>query len=439
MPRKRWLEARSPAVRDFARSGGSRVLTLLLSLVLVTYSTRLIISYLGTESYGYIALVASLAALLAFSDLGIGTAVTTEIARLGFESARVQGLIARVVRALTGVSIVIVILAVVTWIFDLWPIIFADPQLPTYITTAASVSLVFFAVSVRAGIGYRVLIGINRSHLAIYCQLLGPIIATMVCFSAVALDGPAFYLAIAVPLGSMVAAVATLIVAMRTTGLNLLAPRYKGYIAQEDRLSIAKYSVPAFAVLVASPLIFQSDRLLLAWFSTPAALAQYSVLAQLYGPAVSVANAIALPLWSKYSASEGAADLSSRFPRHVLLLGGVGVVLGVSLVAVAPLYAVVVSAGALGDLTLLASSFALLIVAQSLQLPAGMYLTSPKGFRALSLLFAIAVLLKLALSVLFVPALSAAGPVLASVAAVLFAITVPSLLIAGRWMKRGAV
>ena len=423
-------------MKDLARSGGSRAMTLLVSLVLITYSTRLVIAYVGTELYGYIALVASLSALLAFSDLGIGAAVTTEIARLGHAADLVKDLISRVGRALNWVSILLVLAAALALVFDLWPLIFANPNLPTYIPVAASISLVFFAVSVRAGVGYRVLIGINRSHLAIYCQVLGPVISTAICFVVVTLGGAPIWLAIAIPAGSMVVSVAMLVVAMRATGLNLVSSRSTRSLAKADRLSIANYSFPAFAILIASPIIFQSDRLLLAWLSTPAALAQYSVLAQLYGPAVSLANAVALPLWARYS-SGGTSNLGREFKRHVLLLSVLGFALGGGLIVIEPFYVQVVSAGELGDLTLLASSFALLIVVQSVQLPASMFLTTPRGFRVLSLLFGIALIFKLALSFLLVPPLSGPGPVISSVIAVLLSVTIPSLFVVARSIQKG--
>lgn len=422
-------------MRDLIRSGGSRVAILLVSLVFVTYSTRLIIGYVGPEAYGYIALVASFSALLTFSDLGMGTAITSEIARSGHEAKQVHDLIGRVNRALNYVAIVLVLIAIVTLALDLWPLILADPKLPPYISIAASISLGLFAVAVKCGIGFRVLVGTNKSHLAIYCQLIGPIVSTTICFATVSLAGPPVFLAIAVPLGAALVAVATLITAMRSSGLNLMSLRV-GPRGAEDRVSIASYSLPAFAILIAAPLIFQSDRLLLAWFSTPLALAQYSVVAQLYGPATSVANALALPLWARYSSGADRTNLRRDFVRHALLFTAVGIGLGIALVIASPYYAQIVSGDTLGNLSILTAAFAVLIVVQSAHLPAGMYLTMPSGFRLLSLLYSITLILKLSLSLILVPALAAPGPVLSSVLAVAFALTTPALLFALRSISK---
>ena len=135
--------------------------------VLGLANTAIIVRETGEAVFGLVSLVATISLLFPFADLGIGATVLSASAQLSGPSRdpNAANVIRRGYRVLFAVAGVLIVVALCIMALDGWVALVglsSGPDDRWAITVAACV----FALTIPAGLGVRILIGIDRNPLA---------------------------------------------------------------------------------------------------------------------------------------------------------------------------------------------------------------------------------------------------------------------------------
>jgi len=176
---------------------------------------------------------------------------------------------------------------------------------------------------------------------------------------------------------------------------------------------------PTLIQLVALPIGMQTDRVVLIHASTITALTQYNLASQMFIPIWAVISAGGIALWPIYARAQRHGE-SAISPLKLSIAFGAGaglVALAVGLIA--PYVAHLASGGQVHLPVLLIVAFILFMIAQSMKVPLGNYLTDARGLAFQAYMILIFLPVNLGLSILFAARLGAAGPILGSTVGVL--------------------
>ncbi|MCW2780948.1 MAG: polysaccharide biosynthesis protein [Marmoricola sp.] len=407
------------------RSAIARALSFLPTAVATLLTSRLIIQHYGILTFDAFALVLTLISLIPLNNLGVGAAVTTTYAAEGPESEHSRRVTLTAARTLAVSSVGTAAVVVGLTAIHAWPSLLGVASGPNKYTGLAAL---VFALSFLPGLGQSMLLGVHRNHVVVISQtfftpliLLGTVgvIGFGVTGDAVML-GP--------PISLVIINILTCALATRSTGISwrwLLRAlpwrrRYPG-------ASIRGMSGPVLLITLATPIALQSDRLVLSHVSTTQAVADYSVVMQIFAPAIALIAASAQPLWPIYAAARAEGRSGPSLPKMLLLFGGAGALCGALLALVANPVASLIGGDQIHLGWLLPLAGALAVVTAALSYPVAMSLMDPSGVRLIATLTLVALPLNIGLSIIFARHWGAAGPLFASVLVGILVQTLPGV------------
>lgn len=409
------------AWRSVGSSAGTKLNVMAVSSVVSVVTTHLVISRFGVEAYAQYGLLASLGALLPFSDLGMGAAVLNAVG--GSKDPRQDDLVRRTLLSALRVVIcsaaVISTAAVVLWLTGLWPLLLGDGLLPGSGPVAATLCLLLFAVTLPAAVGQRVLTATGRNHTRILVQgLTSPLFAVaVVLLVAVGAPGGGYLSVFSYAAGALAAGFGALLAGRVLGGLSWRVVRELPRLRSAPGAPVLAVGWPVLVQTLALPVAMQSDRLVLSHLSTPEQLAQYTLAAALFSIPLQTITAAGIALWPVFARARTEGTVRSPLP---LVLGflAAGLAVAGALALAMPWVAGVVSSGRIEPVGWVLVGFVLLVAVQAALYPTGMYMSDPRGLRFQVLPVLVMVVVNTTLSLLLAPRLGAAGPVLASAAAV---------------------
>lgn len=408
----------------------AKIFVMGLSGVLGIFTSRMIIENFGSGAYAQYGLLTSLPALLPFADLGIAAVVINAIA--GSDDPKrdlqVRRSIVTAFRILTVSGAVIMLVAILITVLDLWPAILGNGIAPDGGSVAAFLCLATFGLVLPMTVGQRILIGVGKTSTQVATQAIAApaIFLGVWLFVVTGFDGGSFVAVLSYAASGIVAAVC-LVLAARS-----IRPQVWQAMKEVPKLRSAP-GVPAFALawpmvvqMIALPIAMQTDRLLLSHLTTGPELAQYNLATQLFGLVIQTIGAAGLALWPIYAKARSAKRVESPLVPTLWFLGG-GLALAVVLAVISPWIAGFVSDG---EITLgwpILVSYVVFVALQAAKYPVGMYMTDAKGLQFQVLPILCMVPLNLGLSWVLIPVLGAAGPIVGSAVAVAICQVVPNL------------
>ena len=408
--------------------------TVVVSLV----NTAVIVRETGSAVFGLVSLVATVSLLLPFADLGVGASVMSASSRLLGEDADVDAadVIRRAYRVLFVVAAGLVAIALGIMGLDAWGTIVgfsSGPQDRWAITLAACL----FALTVPAGLGVRILIGIDRNPLATLVLMSCPAFSLIVTLglSSARLDG-IWYVTSSLG-GLLVGQLVGTIAALRLSGLgrSAFAP-----VRSATATGLLAGSSWLLVVGMGLPVGLQTGRVLIAHLSTPEQLSQYSLMAQLYAGCWSVLSAAGLAYWPVFVRRRAATTETVRMWWRLTAAFGMLAVLGAGgMWALGPWAATVLSGGEIEVTGPLALAFGLLLVGQVLHLPATVLLTVPNEARWQAGWTVVMAVLSIGLGAAVAAHYGAVGVVLAAASALIVAQVIPDVCWVPRLIRRRSV
>ncbi|HEX8495702.1 MAG TPA: polysaccharide biosynthesis protein, partial [Actinomycetales bacterium] len=314
-------------------SAVAKVVVLAFSGAIAVVTTHVILSRYGVEAYAQYGLLASLSALLPFTDLGMSVVVlnavstSTDVRRDALLRARLTS----VLRVLLASALVLVVLgSLVQWSGG-WPRLLGEGLDPGRGGDVALMCLAVFAVAMPFGVGQRILIGLGRNHVQV---LLSGLAAPLILLGTLGLLrlGPSAMAFVAVLPYVAIAVVAVLTFALAWRGIS---PQLGAAVRDVPRLRsvpgtpVMNLAWPSLVQLIAVPLALQSDRVLLSHLGTTLELAAYGLAAQLFGLVLQTINTAGISLWPIFARAREDGRILAPYRASAAFAGAAGLVAGV--------------------------------------------------------------------------------------------------------------
>lgn len=399
-------------------------------------NTAIIIRETGAAVFGLVSLIATLTLLFPFSDLGISSTVMSASSQLQDPLMRPRAIdtIRRGYHVLFGVAGGIMVVALVIMALDGWtPVVgFSTGRDDRWAITVAAC---LFALSIPAGVGLRILGGLNEAPLATVVMMSCPAFALGLTMLLYLVDAAGIWYATSALGGLLIGQLIGTVLALQRSGIGWTAFGRVGTHHDGDRLLAG--SLWLFLVAVGTPLGLQAGRVLLAHLSNPLELAQYALMAQLYGVGWSALSTAGYAFWPIFVKRRGSAETTVRLWRQMMLIfGAIGLIATISMAVLGPPIADLLSSGRIQISVGVAISFGLLLVGQAIHLPASVLLTKPAEARWQAGWTLTMAALSIGLAAAAAAPFGALGVVVAAAFAIAVAQVLPDLIWVPRLVRR---
>jgi O-antigen/teichoic acid export membrane protein len=388
-------------------------------------NTAIIVRETGAEVFGLVALIATLTLLFPFADLGINATVMNASSQLQGPDGdpHAADVIRRGYHVLFGVAGALIVLALCVMAFDGWAIFTGFSSGPAD-RWAITVAACLFGLTIPAGVGLWILGGLNQLPLATLVMMSCPGFALAMTVLLYLLDANGIWYATSSLAGLLIGQLVGTVLALRLSGLGWSA--FTKVTQNRGGGRLLAGSLWLFLVGVGTPIGLQSGRAVLAHLSTPVELAQYALMAQLYGVVWSALSTAGYGFWPIFVRRRGATETTVRmWWQLTAVFAGIALVATAGFAALGPWTAKLLSSSQIDVSTLLATAFGILLIGQAMHMPASVLLTKPHEARWQALWTLTMAAVSVALAFVVAGPLGAVGVVFASAFAVFLAQVVP--------------
>jgi O-antigen/teichoic acid export membrane protein len=405
-----------------------RILGTPLVAALGLFNTAIIVRETGAAVFGLVSLIATLTLLFPFADLGISSTVMSASAQLTDppRDSSAADVIRRGYHVLFGVAGSLIAISLVIMWMDRWTILTGFSSGP-HDRWAITVAACLFALTLPGGVGLRILGGLNQVPLATLIMMSFPAFGLAITGVLYVLDTPGIWYATSALGGLLIGQVISTVLALRLSGLGWSAFGPVRHPHSGEHLLAG--SLWLFLVAVGAPAGLQTGRLLLAHLSVPEELAQYALIAQLYGVCWSAMSTAGYAYWPVFVKRRGAAETTVRmWWQLTAIFTGIAVVLTIGLVLLGPWVCTLLSGGEISVSPWLALAFGLMLIGQAAHIPASVLLTQPHEARWQALWTITMAVTSIGLAAAAASSFGAIGVVAAAAVAFLLAQVAPDLI-----------
>ena len=404
----------------------AKLLALPVGAVASLVAARLVVRTLGTEGFAVYALIVGLAALLPFSDLGVGAAVMDAVAR------RDQTGLESVERVLVTSWRVLCVgaagLAGAAWVaagFGGWGLMLGTGRSAT-VEVAAAVATSLYAAGLPFSVGPRLLTGAGKNHHVILIQTASIVVSLGLLALAAALRAPLWGFAAAPFFATLTGNAVSLALGARAVGVRCGKVFRRVLRLSERGMEVRPIAGPMIAITVILAAAYQTDRIVLSHASSLGEVASYSVGFLLFSPLMTMIGGAGMSLWPVYARRRLGVGRQALAQAEVAF-GALGALLAAALVALGPFLARFVGGDEVRVDSWLLVAFGGWLFIQAVSYPMAMLMTDPEGLRFQARLHVAMVLINLPMSILLARLLGAVGPVLATILSIAIALFVPEL------------
>jgi O-antigen/teichoic acid export membrane protein len=415
-------------LRSLIRVFASRALGLALAALAGFAITRFMLGHFGVAPYAFFSLLVTIPVLLPFGDLGAGASLVNTLAQSPEpeQDDDVARHLLSALRITTACAVGLILTSAVLYLAGLWPEIIRAPSSIQGVASTTAIAVALFALWIPLSLGQRLFLGLGKIHLQQVLQGLQlPLTFALILVGTRFLGPPAGGLApLAFFVSMVVIGAATLLWARRYVGpsirwavRHLLSRRARG-------ARVMHIGLPMLAQTALIPVAVQSDRIILAHFSTTHEVALYALVAQVFTAVQALVTAAGLSLWPVFTRQQRAGK-RIFVARYSLLFAGFSASMCLVIVLVEEPVFRLLSEGRLQIGMLLLLAFGLETCVQAALYPIGMSMMDARGVRFQVPPIACSVIANIALSVVLSRSLGASGPVLATAGATLVFQLVP--------------
>ena len=413
-----------------------RILGMPIVALLSLANTAIVVRETGEAVFGLVSLIATITLLFPFADLGIGATVISASAQLNGSTRDPDApdVIRRAYRVLFAVAGVLVVVALCVMALDGWSAIVGFSSGPDD-RWAITVAACLFALTIPAGVGPRILVGIDRNPLATLVLMTCPAFGLGLTLLLYVSGATGIWYAVSALGGLLIGQAIGTVLALRLSGLGWSAFARVSPSRTGHRLLAG--SMWLFLVGVGLPVGSQAGRVLLAHLSTPAELSRYALMAQLYAVCWQVLSTAALAYWPVFVKRRAATEQTVRMWWQLTwMFAAVAAVAMLGLVPLGPWAATLLSGGRIDISPALALAFGVLLVGQSVHLPASVLLTRPNEARWQALWAMAMAVISIGLGCMAAIRFGAVGVAYASALAIFAAQVLPDLVWVPRLVRR---
>jgi len=418
-------------------SGLARSFGFVPQAVATLLASHLIITHYGLHAFDTYALIVSVMALIPLNNLGVGASITQSIAAYGPQDERSTRSALTASRALSASALSLAVVSTVLGMLDLWPTLLGDQAGANAFTAAG---IVIYAVSFVPGLAQSVLLADGRNHVSMIVASFQAPIALLAIALLIAFDAAGSWVVIVPPLALLgVNAIALVLSEWMVKFPWGRILRQVPFRSRFPGAKIRNLSGPMLITSLCVPIAFTSDRIVLSHVSTASAVANYSVVLQIFSPVFGLIVAIAQPLWPVFTKARAQGE---RGPGLKLIF--VGFIVGTLLVCGA-LVAISDRLGTLigGDQIqlgyFLPTVMSLVMVVLAVAYPLAMSMIDPAGARFAAICAVITTPTNIIASVFLAREYGAPGPLIALLLVSLTVQVIPSLIFVSRRERAKAV
>ena len=318
-------------------SGGSKILAAGISFLMIP----LTLDYLGTERFGLWMTISSTVAMLSFADLGIGSGLMNATATAHGKDD-IQAIRKKISAGLLLLGVIAFVIILLFFIFEPiipWEKLFnIDSKLAAEVAAPTiAVVVVWFAISMPAGVAIKVLMGLQRGFAANIWMATSSIASLICVLGVVHFKGGLPSLAAATIAPSIVAGI--------IAGLYLffkqctyLRPQFSN-ISFDDVKDLAGTSGLFFLLQICCLIAFQSDYLIVAHYLGPESVAIYAVAFKLFTIPSTILSLFLNALWPAYAEAKSRGDkvwIYKSFIRSLKLSAAIGIPISIAILVCAP-------------------------------------------------------------------------------------------------------
>ncbi|KMO81681.1 lipopolysaccharide biosynthesis protein [Mycolicibacterium obuense] len=395
-------------------------------------NTAMIVRQTGEAVFGVVSLITTLSLLIPFADLGIGAVVTSACSRPGrlTDDGVALATVQRGVRMLGAVAAGLILVSVAVMATDSWRLLIGT-NTGSADRIAITVAVCLIALGIPAGIGIRIIIGLNMNPVAVLMTIANAAFTLLLTMMLKTTGAESIWYAISGAGGVLAGNCIATIFALRVSGLGWAA--FARPSAEYSRRKVLHGSLWMFVLSIGLPLGLQSHRLVLSHVSTPQELSRYALTAQIFGVVWMVFDTAGMALWPVFVKRRTATVASTQlWLRSVAVFGFSSAVAGIGIVAFAPWATSVLSGGQIVAPRALAVAFAIMLFVECVHLPGGVMLTMPREARWQSFCITVMGVTAVLLGIWWGARWGAAGVVAAATVAMVLAQVIPDFV----WIPR---
>lgn len=287
-------------------SGGANMLAMFISLTIIP----LTLTYLGSERFGLWMTISSAVAMLGFSDLGVGSGLMNAVANAHGkdDSEDIKKKIALGILFLSAIATILLLMFFIVNPYVAWAQLFnvtsqigAKEAAPTI-----AVIVVFFALSIPAGIALKIQMGLQMGFFANLWLAAGSIVGLVAVLCVIFSNGSLPYLAAAAAAPPVIIGILAGVYFF-CKQRPFLRPKFSD-LTIKDAKKMASTS-GLFLVLQISGLIaFQSDNLIIAHYLGAGAVAVYAVAFKIFSLPTLIMSLFLNALWPAYAEANSRGD-----------------------------------------------------------------------------------------------------------------------------------
>lgn len=344
------VSSASARSRDRYRRAGLTATALLgargISAITTLVTVPLTLSHLGAERFGVWATISSLASLLIFADLGIGSGVVTAVATAAGRDDRsaLARLVASATWSLAAVAVAFALLVTAAFAMIDWPSVLniRGPVARAEAGPAVGIFGLLFAAGLPLSVVTHVRYGLQEGYANALFAAVGNVLGLVGVVVAVALGLGLPLLVLAFMGGPLVGNVANA-VALFAHQRPSLAPHLR-FVSRTTSAALLRSGSQFLVLQIAMALAFYSDTLIATAVIGPQAGAEYAVGTKLFLLPGVVVAAVLTPLWPAYGEAFARGDrawIGATLRRSLVVAVAVTVPMSVGLlVAADPILAV---------------------------------------------------------------------------------------------------
>jgi len=417
-------------LKTMVKSGLARSFGFLPQGIATLLASSLIIRHYGLHAFNTYALIVSVMALIPLNNLGVGASITQAIAAHGAEDDRATRSALTASRVLSISALFLAVVSTVLGLLDLWPRLLGDQAGSNAFT---AIGIVVYAVSFVPGLAQSVLLAAGRNHVSLIVISFQAPLALLAVWLLILFDADGRWVIVVPALAVLGVNLITMVLSERMVAFpwgRIL--RQVPFRRRHPGAKIRNLSGPMLVTSLCVPIAFTSDRIVLSHVSSAEAVANYSVVLQIFSPVMGLIVAIAQPLWPMFTQarSRGERGPAMRLVFGAFILGTVLVC--AALVLVSDRLGRVIGGNEIDLGYFLPTMIAMVMVVLAVAYPLSMSMIDPAGARFAAICAVLTVPANIALSIWLAGEYGAPGPLMALFVVSLVVQVIPALIFVRR-------
>lgn len=400
-------------------------------------ASHLVIKHYGLHAFDTYALIVSAMALIPLNNLGVGASITQSVAAHGPEDDRSLRAALTASRVLTVSALSLAVISTVLGLLDLWPALLGDQAGANGFIAAG---IIVYAFSFVPGLAQSVLLAAGRNHVSLIAISFQAPLALLTIWLVVVFGASGDWVIIAPAVAVLGVNLATLVLSewlVKFPWGQIL--RKVPFRRRHPGAKIRNLSGPMLITSLCVPIAFTSDRIVLSHVSTAEAVANYSVVLQIFSPVMGLIGAVAQPLWPMFTKARSQGE---RGPQMKFVFGGfvLGTVLVCSaLILISDRIGEIIGADAIDLGYFLPTMMAVVMVVLAVAYPLSMSMIDPVGARFAAICAVLTVPANIGMSIWLAGEYGAPGPLISLVVVSLVVQVIPALIFVRRRERAGGV